>query len=139
MFINYSGTVLVENKIPHIKILLIQFVGQTGWDFPYLELGETESEQACALRCIKQFLGHSAITLDQKFQILEGEHIYFTGQSAPFKATIDKEKIQKFAWFRLNQARIKLNDPQKIKILANVVAHHTGMKEKYITQRIPIN
>ncbi len=134
MFIDYAGVVLVEFKKPHLNVLLIQYKNTTTWDFPHINLKDTETEEQGAIRSCNELLGHQPSLLPN-YQILDEKGgIYFVAKSSPFKAQ-KHPSIDKFAWFKLSYAKQKLNNPLKTRIMAQAIGKITNTNpDRWITK-----
>ncbi len=132
MFIDYSGTVLVQHQQTIVRILLVQYKQSDNWYFPYVLLDAEESVEDGAVRSISHLLGYDKVELLPDFYEEDQDgRAFHCAQTRPFKI-VKHESIAKLGWFSINQSRSKLNNAEGIKIMARAITRITGMAEKHI-------
>lgn len=134
MFVDNAGVVLVDQSKSMVRILLVQEKNGHSWHFPSVVIEGVESEQTAAERAATSLLGLIEPQLDQKFSITDDAGTcFFASRQKPFPLK-KGPSIEKIAWFRLNQAREKLNSHKQIRILAAAVEHLCGLNRKYVNR-----
>ena len=119
------GCILIRGEEPNYEVLLIQNLKGSHWSFPkgHMEAGETEKETA--EREVREEVGYTPDFVPD-FRTAskylgrnknQREIVYFLARVKCGELCLQREEVSDYAWFRLNEAALKLTFERDIRML----------------------